>query len=392
MHRRAPAVLVTLALALGALSASPGEAAPRTPSAPTSTSGTTSEQPLTQTTVMRGKKGKLVWDVTSFVAGTGAQVAAHGKVKAKGKRKVYLQVKAGRGWRKISKTKTDKKGNFAIGGALDWYGVHKVRVTIPGRRGFSKSTKVSVGTQYTPRGQAADWVQMTTGGSTQLPIRQNPCGTVRYLVNSDDVGPAGVAMVQLAMTYVSWATGIKVQYVGNSSLIPLHSGKRLPGKATMLIGWADANEVPEMPAAHAVGLTSYDRNGRYAGTVRRDAKGKRVLQMKYTDIALSTEWWFNGVYNDDFGPSPKTTYSEVVMHEIGHAFGLDHAPTGDEIMYYQSGNGVYPDGLFRGQYALGDLTGLAKNGLDTGCNRSLRGGYPGKQADLLDATGVTPIP
>jgi hypothetical protein len=40
-------------------------------------------------------------------------------------------------------------------------------------------------------------------------------------------------------------------------------------------------------------------------------------------------------------------------------------------MYWQAGNGVYPDGYFRGLYDAGDLTGLATDGLGQGCFRKV---------------------
>ena len=70
-----------------------------------------------------------------------------------------------------------------------------------------------------------------------------------------------------------------------------------------------------------------------------------------------------------------------MLHEFGHAFGLDHSNGADEIMYWQAGNGVYPDGYFRGLYGAGDLKGLDTNGLGQGCFRSVhrfRDGAPAR--------------
>ena len=79
----------------------------------------------------QGKKGKVVWDSTTFYAGSGA-VAAHGRVPG-GKKKVKLQVKLPGSWHTFASTKSNKKGKFAIAGALNWYGTHKVRVSTSGR-------------------------------------------------------------------------------------------------------------------------------------------------------------------------------------------------------------------------------------------------------------------
>ena len=68
----------------------------------------------------------------------------------------------------------------------------------------------------------------------------------------------------------------------------------------------------------------------------------------------------------------KPLRGELILHEIGHAFGLDHSNGTDEIMNGQAGYCLYPDGFFRGLYALGDLAGLSKVGLGQGCFRTVR--------------------
>ena len=68
-------------------------------------------------------------------------------------------------------------------------------------------------------------------------------------------------------------------------------------------------------------------------------------------------------------------------------------------MYWQAGNGLYPDGNFRGLYGAGDLAGLATNGLGQGCFRKVRsfrerraGSHPGSPAAALAAPALTPRP
>ena len=83
-----------------------------------------------------------------------------------------------------------------------------------------------------------------------------------------------------------------------------------------------------------------------------------------------------------------------MLHELGHAFGLDHSNGADEIMYWQAGNGVYPDGYFRGLYAAGDLAGLATDGLGQGCFQRVhrfrdRGAHPAPAAAVgVPAAGL----
>ncbi|QIG45458.1 hypothetical protein G5V58_24325 [Nocardioides anomalus] len=305
-------------------------------------------------------KGKVTWDVTSVTAGTGAVVAAHGKVPGR-KVKVKLQVKAGKKWISFGKTKSDKKGKFAISGALDWYGVHKVRVSTSGRKAFHKGTKVSVATPYAPRGNPADHAFTLSSQGQRYSF--NPCKTIRYVVNADDVGPTGIALAQAGMEQMSMATGIDVKYVGTSHTIATADGRwpKLPKGQDFLISWATEAEVPEFVTTPAIGF-----GGPRLVYYGRDAHGKHVGLTTQAGIVLDTDAYFSGVYDQSY-LGTKPAWGETILHEIGHAMGLAHFEATDEIMYPGAGRGVYPDGYFRGLYGAGDLAGLATNGLDQGC-------------------------
>ena len=155
------------------------------------------------------------------------RVAAHGRVPG-GKTKVKLQVKLPGGWHTFASTKSSKKGKFAISGTLDWYGTHKVRVSTAGRHRFNRSNTANVFMTYAPRGNPADHVFLNHQG---VRYSFDPCKTVRYVVNADDVGPNGILLAQLAMAQISAATGIPVKFVGTSHQIPFQTEHtRLPGQ------------------------------------------------------------------------------------------------------------------------------------------------------------------
>ena len=157
----------------------------------------------------------MVWDSTAYYANGGA-VAAHGRVPG-GKTKVKLQVKVPGGWQTFASTKSSRKGKFAITGTLNWYGSHKVRVSTSGRHRFNRSTTASVLMTYAPRGNPADHVFLNHRG---VRYSFDPCKTVRYVVNADDVGPNGILLAQLAMAQAAAATGIPVRFVGRTGLNP----------------------------------------------------------------------------------------------------------------------------------------------------------------------------
>jgi hypothetical protein len=304
-------------------------------------------------------KGKVDWDSTTYYAGAGG-VAAHGRVPG-GKTKVKLQVKLRGGWHTFASTKSSRKGKFAITGTLNWYGSHKVRVSTSGRHRFNRSTSVNVLMYYAPRGNPADHVFLNHRG---VRYSFDPCKTVRYVVNADDVGPNGILLAQIAMAQASAATGIPVKFVGTSHQIPFQTDNtRLSRRQDMLIAFADEAEMPDFVTRSALGF-----GGPVQLHAARDGRGRRVWESTQSAAVFDTNKWFSGDLDWSF-LGKKPLWGEVMLHEFGHAFGLDHSNGADEIMYWQAGNGVYPDGYFRGLYAAGDLKGLATDGLGQGCFR-----------------------
>ena len=312
----------------------------------------------------KGKqKGKISWDVTSF--GPGGSVVAHGKLKGKGKRKIRLQVRTKGAWDTFGKTKTDRKGNFAISAPLKWYGEHKVRAITAGRRPFKKSTTVSVSTGYTPRGSADFAYNTSVNGGLRL--LQDSCKTLKYVVNVDDVGQTGLNMVVASMDQLSYATGVKTKFVGLTSDHPFPAdGTRIPGAANMIIGWASPAEEPLVNGN--VGVTRYLR----AKAARdRNGRGQKAYLVTDTAIVLNTDLWNGGTYSQAFVDT-KRTFAKTVLHELGHAFGLDHVDPLEPMMH--PGNiAPQPDGTYTGRYEASDLAGLAATGLGLGCVKPVRG-------------------
>jgi Matrixin len=319
------------------------------------------------------RHGKVVWDSTSYLAFT-APVAAHGRVPG-GHAKVKLQVKLPGGWHTFGSTRSKRNGKFSIAGSLDGYGNHKVRVSTAGRHRFKRSTNVFVGMTYTPRGNPADHVFLTDRG---IRYSFNPCKTIHYAVNADEVGPTGLQLAQLAMIQVSAATGIPVKYVGSSHQLPFQGQEtKLPAGQDLLLAFATEAEHPDFVTQSALG-----QGGPVQVRPALDGHRRPVWETSQAAAIFDTTAW-NTTNLDHTLDSTKPNWGEVMLHEIGHTFGLDHSPAPDEIMFWQAGNGAYADGHFRGIYDAGDLAGLATDGLGQGCfhhvNR-FRTGMPARVA------------
>jgi len=343
------AVAVVLALVAGALSAL---AAP----------AVAAEAP--ERTAKRGPH--VTWGTT--VVNPGTKIRARGKVPG-GKRRVALQVKVKRSWQTFATTRSTRKGTFRIAGRLDWYGKHQVRVVTPGRRPFSRSTKVAVYPPYFPVGNPKDYdfVHGSTVGSN---YRFNPCEKIRYRLNTADVGPEAKPLIKLALTQVTWATGIRFKQVGKTRLIPYNMGKRkrYPRGTDLVIAFATHAEVPDFVRRSAAGF-----GGPRWLFPARNSSGRRVWMTTEAGVTLSTDYWNNG-FAHSFFDNTRATIGELILHEVGHAVGLDHVPGAPQEIMNGRGYYRYPDGFYKGLFNLGDLNGLSKVGLKQGCLRQVRAG------------------
>ena len=65
-------------------------------------------------------------------------------------------------------------------------------------------------------------------------------------------------------------------------------------------------------------------------------------------------------FRPGFGPGRGPSRGQTLIHELGHAVGLDHVRDPRQVMYPSPTR-------FSAQYAKGDLRGLAKVGVGAGC-------------------------
>ncbi|HEX4018926.1 MAG TPA: matrixin family metalloprotease [Frankiaceae bacterium] len=194
------------------------------------------------------------------------------------------------------------------------------------------------------RGVPADFSINTYSGWVQ---RWNPCVPVHYRVNLA-LEPGGLPAVQAAVGALSKATGITFVYDGSTSDIPESGAWNQP--APLIIAFAH-------PGGQTYG-SSYLAGG--------NQLGDGGFQSQYSTIngRITTYKIIKGyavIDANGYNRADAHVRAAVLLHELGHAVGLNHARLTSEVMY-PSVSDAGPN-----YYSAGDLAGLAKVGRPAGC-------------------------
>jgi predicted Zn-dependent protease len=193
-------------------------------------------------------------------------------------------------------------------------------------------------------GNSADYSTNVYSGWVQ---RWNPCSPIHYMVNTDSA-PGELSRVFSAVSSISQATGLRFVYDGATSFVPESGNWNQP--SDLVISFANhdgmAGGSSYLAGANQLGeggfqstyVTSNDRITNYKIT-----KGYAVIDAV------------------GYGYSSAKVRNDTLLHELGHAVGLNHARYSSEIMYP-----VITDYSPSG-YTAGDLSGLAQVGSGLGC-------------------------
>jgi Matrixin len=194
-------------------------------------------------------------------------------------------------------------------------------------------------------GNSADYAINVYSGWVQ---RWNPCTPgIHYRVNTD-MAPGQLGRVFSAVTSVSDATGLRFIYDGSTSYVPQQGSWDQP--AELVIAFANHNG--------SAGGSTY-----LSGANQLGEGGFQSTYMTSNGSITSYEITKGYAVIDAtaFNYSSDKVRNDTLLHELGHAVGLNHAHYTSEIMYPVISN-FSPDG-----YTAGDLAGLAKVGASQGC-------------------------
>ena len=206
-------------------------------------------------------------------------------------------------------------------------------------------------------------IKWASGPGTSIPFDQadpqftpfhwNPCKPIRYAINMNGYDESYRAVITEDIDRVATATGFQFSYMGDSPIIPVEADPWgfpvddfFHGTAPYDIIISLANEtITDLVPGSLAGLTwpnwvhFPDKDGRFFVA---------SITMDMGDLFGHSVW-----AGDGFGP--------VLLHELGHAMGLDHSSDTTQVMY----GFALPTSA--NTYGPGDLRGLWLSGAVRGC-------------------------
>jgi hypothetical protein len=205
-----------------------------------------------------------------------------------------------------------------------------------------------------------------TGGNAV--VRWAPCltinGTTKRHVIHYRVNPAGkdsrVKLAKKGIARLATASGLTFRYDGRTSYIP-HNAVRDGQTVFQALDMEQKAHVPLVVAWAKQGTGAGASNLLDSGEAGKGTVSWRSgsdSQLRINDGAVIIRRDAGKLLKHGFGAGG--TVGSLILHELGHAVGLEHADPG-EIM------APIIDSRTPGNYAAGDLKGLALVGRAAGC-------------------------
>ncbi len=307
-------------------------------SAPTAASGAAGADTLRLT---------ASWSGSTFVTGKRARVS--GSVRPAGSvKRVVLQRRMPDGWETVA-SGNPSTAKYSLRVPTGWYSKLSYRVKAVGgagtRSAFSPTKSIRVVPAYEPRGAAK------SHALADKPVaRWDSCEPIGYRVNRKSARAGALRDVNGALRRVSEATGLRFRYRGGTGIIPRQDAGNYPDDTDLVIAWAKPSQSALLGGGPmGVGGATWSYGFRNA-----DGTPASKIQSGFVVIDAAQQ----GRTPRGFGKGQ--TRGELLMHELGHAIGLQHVNDRRQLM-----NPMMQPG--RARWGAGDLAGLRALGAGRGC-------------------------
>ncbi len=312
-----------------------------------------------QSTVM-----EVYWPTGTSYVGGGPVV--QGGVSSRVTRPVQLQQLVGSGWRTVASSTVETKGVFAVTIPTSRAGAQRLRVVLPAAADLGGSVSAVHAVDVKPSNPKAYAFVATN------PIaRWNPCdGPIGWRINASQASAGALVDTRAALAKISAASGLRFAYRGTTTIIPgAPKAKAYPRDTQLVVAWVKPGQSKHFTVAVARSAAGIGGPQWQEGFV--DGRKQRVAKILEGEALLDA----TKVFTPGFGLGPvygsQGTRGQLLMHELGHAVGLQH-PAGldtSQIMYPRMGRKL-------GVYGAGDLNGLAAVGSRNGCLTARRSSSP----------------